>query len=236
MTNFAIEGATLSGNRVTQFNGLNIYTTQSGRPISFEPSWFEIENPVYVSAEYAEYLLGLTKQKMLREEKAEREKAEREMILAENAEKFEIRRKVLMGEDVHPYTKGWAFNTPSKRVKLSVSFDTKHTAHFPKKMTDRIANLRAKKKLVINQQIFVNLVDEFMGMDTGTQWSIVCGNTSYVDFKTSPRKSFYRFVVGGMGHHYAWHKYSKFSKENLERVIEIEEKVIINKNETVYEY
>jgi len=67
MTNFEIEGATLSGNRVTQFNGLNIYTTQSGRPISFEPSWFEIENPVYVSAEYAEYVLELTKQKMLSE-------------------------------------------------------------------------------------------------------------------------------------------------------------------------
>jgi hypothetical protein len=71
MTNFAIEGVTLNGNKVIQYNGFSIYTTQSGRPISFEPSWFEIENPFFVSVEYAEYLLNLTEQKMLRDEEEE---------------------------------------------------------------------------------------------------------------------------------------------------------------------
>ena len=67
MANFALQGLTLNGNIVVQYNGLNIYLTKEGRPIRFEKAWFEIETPKRILAETAEYLLNQTKLKMLRE-------------------------------------------------------------------------------------------------------------------------------------------------------------------------
>lgn len=65
--NFAIQGLTLNNNIVVQYKGLNIYLGPDGSPIRFEKAWFEIENPKRILSESAEYLLKITKMKMLRE-------------------------------------------------------------------------------------------------------------------------------------------------------------------------
>jgi hypothetical protein len=65
--NFALQGLTLNGNTVVQYNGMNIYLRPDGLPIRNEKAWFEIKNPKRILAESAEYLLRITRNKMLRE-------------------------------------------------------------------------------------------------------------------------------------------------------------------------
>lgn len=65
--NFALQGKTLNGNTIVQYNGLNIYLRPDGTPIRYEKAWFEIENPKRILAESAEYLLKVTRNKMLRQ-------------------------------------------------------------------------------------------------------------------------------------------------------------------------
>lgn len=65
--NFALQGLTLNGNTVVQYNGLNIYLRPDGTPLRYEKAWFEIENPKRILADSAEYLLKITKIKMLKQ-------------------------------------------------------------------------------------------------------------------------------------------------------------------------
>jgi hypothetical protein len=64
---FALQGLTLNGNTVVQYKGLNIYLKPDGTPIRYEKAWFDIEKPKRILAESAEYLLQITRMKMLRE-------------------------------------------------------------------------------------------------------------------------------------------------------------------------